>query len=308
MTPPATTRSEYDVAIVGAGPAGLSAATWLGRYLRSVIVVDAGDPRNWETRGINGILGHQGIPPAELRHKGREEAASFGVTFADGEVTSACHNADCIRLTLRDESQIVAKRVLLAFGIQDIWPDVPGLQRCYGETAHVCPDCDGYEARGKKTLVIGTGRRAVGMALALTTWTRQVIVCTNGKPPDISSELCEKLDALNIPVIEAVIRRITSSQGNVQIAELEGGMQLDCQHVFFSLGQVAADDLGTQLGCKRDDDGLIVVDEHNATSVESVFAAGDITPGPQLAIIAAAEGAVAALAIHRSLLPEGQKL
>ncbi|HUF66062.1 MAG TPA: NAD(P)/FAD-dependent oxidoreductase [Gemmatimonadaceae bacterium] len=309
MTSRAGDGADYDVAIIGGGPAGLSAGVWLGRYLRRVVLVDAGDPRNWETRGINGFLGHRSVTPAELRGRGRDDCRRFGVHLVDAEVERVIRDGEeAFRLQLHGGRQLTAPRLLLAFGLRDVWPDIRGLERCYGETVHVCPDCDGYEARDKRTLVIGTGRKAVGMALALLTWTREIVICTNGDPADMDEELCSRLDTLGIPVIEASIRGMHSSQGEVQTAELGNGMQLDCERVFFSIGQFPADDLGTQLGCARDHHGQIEIDHRGATSVQHVYAAGDITPGPQLATVAAASGTVAALSIHRSLLPELQKV
>ena len=310
MTDAKTSESPpYDVAIVGGGPAGLSAALWLARYLHSVVLVDSGDPRNWETRGINGFLGAHAIKSPELRARGREDAEKFGARLIDTTVeTAEKMDTDCFRLSLTGAHPVEARRVLLAIGIKDIWPRIPGLEDCYGETAHVCPDCDGYETRYRKTVVVGTGRKAVGMALALTTWTDKIVICTNGKPAVMNAELLKKLETLNIPVIEQAITCIKSKDGEISCLELEGGMSLDCERLYFAIGQVPADDIGAQLGCKRDDAGLIVIDDSNHTSIKNVFAAGDIVPGPQLAIAAAAEGAVAALAIHHSLLPEEQRL
>jgi thioredoxin reductase (NADPH) len=304
MTPP-----RYDIAVVGAGPAGLCAALWLARYLHKVVVVDSGDPRNWETRGINGYLGHQGIRSPELRTLGRAECAKFGVDFVDGIVDRAIDLAgEPFEIRLRDETTIEARRILLAIGIKDFWPDIPGLDRCYGETVHVCPDCDGYESRDKKTVVVGKGRKAVGMALALTTWTRQIVISTNGEKAEMSQILLDKLKALNIPVLEAPIKHVVSKSTEIIAIDLEGGMSLDCERLYFAIGQYPADDLGAQLGCKRDELGRLVIDARNHTSVKNVYAAGDIAPGPQLAIAAAASGAVAAIAIHASLIPETSKL
>lgn len=299
----------YDVAIVGGGPAGLSASLWLARYLHSVIVIDSGDPRNWETRGINGFLGSQGIKSPELRAKGRADAKSFGVEFIDEEVCKVQNtNGEHFVLTLSKGGTIEANRLLLSIGIKDVWPDIPGLSDCYGETAHVCPDCDGYETRGRKTVVVGSGRKAVGMALALTTWTEKIVICTNGEPADMEAKHLEKLKALNIPVLEEKVNKISSENGEIRCMNLDGGMQLDCDRLYFAIGQYPADDLGAQLKCKRDDLGLIEIDDRNRTSVMNVFAAGDIVGGPQLAIAAAAEGAIAALAIHASLVPDSRKL
>jgi len=299
----------YDVAVVGGGPAGLSAALWLARYLHKVVVIDSGDPRNWETRGINGYLGHQGIRSPDLRRIGRSEGEQFGARFVNGIVeTAANETGELFAICLRGGKTIEARRILLAIGIRDVWPDIPGLDACYGETVHVCPDCDGYETRDKKTVVIGTGRKSVGMALALTTWTKEIVICTNGEPPDMNQELLNLLKPLNIPVLDAPITCVVSREKEIRGVELEGGMSLDCERLFFAIGQYPSDDLGTQLGCKRDEIGRVVIDTRNHTSIRNVFAAGDVAGGPQLAIAAAASGAIAALAIHSSLVPETRKL
>jgi thioredoxin reductase len=304
----------FDIAIIGGGPAGLTAAAWLARCLHSVVVIDSGDPRNWETRGVNGFLGLPHIRPAELRALGRDECRCYGVELVDDVVIAAVKlNDEEFALEMVSGASVHARRVLLAIGIRDIWPDVPGLEHTFGHNAHVCPDCDGYEARGKKIVVIGNGRRAVGMALNLTTWTRDIIICTNGQPPALDlPEYCEKLDALNIPVLTERILRFVCEGSTIHSLELSDGMHLDAEKVFLAIGQFPADDAGTklslQLGCDRDEEGHVIIDDHYHTSVYHVFAAGDIVPGAQLAIAAAADGAMAALSIHKSLVPDGHKL
>lgn len=327
--------NSYDVAIIGGGPAGLTAALWLGRYLHRVVLIDSGDPRNWETRSINGFPGHPGITPAELRGRTRDECRPFDVELIDGfvgrirrESTGFSVEFDPMRATKAREDHrgsgaprapsdnapraetrtLRARRLLLAFGLRDEWPKVPGLQQVYGSAAHVCPDCDGYDTRDKKVVVIASGRKAAGMALNLTTWTKNIVICTNGEPPDLDPDQCQKLDALNIPVLDARIDRVIPQGDRIYSLELAGGMHLDCDHLFFALSQRPADDLGAQLGCERDDDGQIVVSAHQETSEKYVWAAGDITPGPQLAVVAAAAGAVAALSIHKTLVPNERKL
>ena len=201
-----------------------------------------------------------------------------------------------------------ARRLLLAYGLRDVWTDIPGLTHVYGANAHVCPDCDGHEARGKKVVVIGNGRRAAGMALDLSTWTDRIIVSTNGMPPDLDGEYCEKLDALNIPVLTQRVRRVSYAGKSISCLELENDMLLDADKIFFSLAQYPSDDLGALLECDRDEGGHIIVDEHLHTSVTNVYAAGDLIPGAQLAVAAAADGAIAAIAMHKSLVPMTRRL
>lgn len=310
MTSTAESKDDvFDVAIVGGGPAGLTAALWLARYLHSVVLIDSGDPRNWETRGINGFLGSQGIRSPQLRAKGRADAEKFGAVIVDDEVTKVRNtNSEHFVLELKKGRSVEANRLLLAIGIRDIWPRIPGLSDCYGETAHVCPDCDGYETRECKTVVIGSGRKCVGMALALTTWTDKIVICTNGEPANIEQKHLDQLKKLNIPVLQDKVNYITSADGEIKCINLDGGMALDCERLYFAIGQYPADDLGAQLKCDRDEFGLIKIDEHYHTSVKNVFAAGDIVGGAQLAIAAASDGAISAVAIHSSLVPDSRKL
>jgi thioredoxin reductase len=307
---PSGQETNVDIAIVGGGPAGLSAAVWCARYLHSVAVVDSGDARNAETLKISGYLALDPVTPADLRCRGRETCKRLGVELIDGIVLRVeKHDDDHFLLCLEGGRRVHSRRLLLAIGLRDVWPDVPGVETIYGANAHVCPDCDGYDSRGKKVVVIGNGRRAVAMALNLTTWTRDIIICTNGRPPELDEpEYAEKLDALNIPVITERVAQVCDEDSRIRCLRFDGGMELDADKVFFAIGQYPADDLGVQLGCERDDEGHIAVDAHGHTSVRNVFAAGDVTPGPQLAIVAAADGATAALAMHKSLVPAERKL
>ena len=325
-----------DAVIVGGGPAGLSAALWMGRYLHTVIVIDSGDPRHWETRGVNGYPGLPDITPAELRGRVRDDCRQLGVRLEDGFVTRVHRESDECFVVEYDPlpvtkasvngsgpgaprapddnapgpatRRVVGRRLLLAFGLRDEWPKVEGLRQVYGSTAHVCPDCDGLWTRGRRVAVIGSGRRAVGMALNLTTWTRDIVVCTNGADDGMDAELRGKLDALDIPVLTAPIDRVESEDGEARELVLGNGRRVPCEHIFFSLSQRPADDLAAQLGCERTELGHVVIDGAYHTSVYNCWAAGDIVPGPQLAVAAAADGAIAALAMHKSLVPDERKL
>jgi thioredoxin reductase len=302
-------NQQYDVAVVGGGPAGLSCGLWLGRYLLSTVVIDSGDPRNWESVGVNGFLGLPAVKPAALRKRGRAECKRHGVRLVDNCVDRVEKlDSERFLLTFAKGKSIEAKRLVLAIGLKDVWPDLSGLDRVYGLSAHHCPDCDGFDSKDKKTVVIGHGRKVVALAFALTTWTRHIIICTNGAPCGITSALVAKLDHLNIPIVETRVRFAHSDERHLRYLVLEDGMQIDAEKLFFTVEHLPGDDLGAQLGCERDEDGLILVDDARKTSVDHVWAIGDITPGAQLAITAAADGAIAAASVQRSLLPEERRL
>lgn len=298
----------YDIAIIGAGPAGLSAAIWAGRYGRRVLLIDRGDPRNWETRGVHGYLGLPNVRPAALREAGRVEAEQYDVQLADAEVLrlEPCTHETrdtCFALHVAGGDTLHARRLLLAFGLKDVWPDIPGLEQVYGANAHVCPDCDGHEAQGRRIAVVGTGRRALAMALALRTWSTSITIVTNGRPLRLSAAADARRRENGIHLCTERVVCVVNDGRVLQALEFDSGAVLQVDKLFFNVAQRPADDLAAQLGCTRDRGGHVVVSAHGATTVRSVFAAGDITPGPQLAIRAAAAGAVAAMAMHKSLLP-----
>ena len=313
--PDPRTTLRFDIGIVGGGPAGLSAAIWSVRYGRSVLLVDSGDPRNWETRGINGYLGLPGVRPAELRGEGRQQLKTYGATLIDARVSHVTRETDAsaddspFRFTIDGHPTLETRRVLLAIGMCDVWPDIPGLNQVYGANAHVCPDCDGYDARGKRVAVIGHGRRAVAMALELTTWTASITIVTNGHAADIDDDaLQQKLDDCGIKVLTEKVEELRHDGDMLTALQFVCGASLDIDKLFFTIAQLPADDIGAELGCARDRGGHLTVNDRFATSVPGVYAAGDITPGPQLAVRAAAAGAVAAMDMHRSLVPDARTL
>lgn len=306
---PEDLQREFDVAIVGAGPAGLSAGIWLARFLHDVVIIDSGDPRNWEAQEVHGFLGFERVRPAELRGRGRQSCREYGATLLDAHIERAYrHGPQRFELLTDDDRTIQARRLLLTMGIHDDWPDIPGLDRCYGTTVHTCPNCDGYESQQTSTAVIGDGPKAISVALALTTWTDQITICTHGAPPRFDEATCETLERLQIEVITKPIELLEEDHRQLQSIHFADDHTLECQHLFIAMGQHARDHIGAQVGCNRDEYGFITIDAHHHTSVWNVFAAGDITPGAQLAIRAAAGGAEAALSIHHSLIPTERRV
>lgn len=314
------TEQFYDCIVVGAGPAGLSAALFLARYRRRVLTFHHNSPRNLYSHGVHGFLGHHGILPEELLARGRDEVTRHGGLIVEGCVTKVEKIADeHFRVHTGDENKVEdetsksfeARRILLATGLRDLTPDCPGFPDFYGVSVHHCPDCDGYEVSDKRVAVLSRGREAIGFTLNLLTWTDKLTLLTNGDEGDITDEHRAKLAYFNIPYTN---RRIIGLEGDTETKQIErvrfeDGEPLECDALFFNLGTEMSGELHEMLGCKLDEEcGLIAVDDEQQTSVEGVYAAGDITPHSQLAVVAAAEGAMAAIHVHKSLIPEERRI
>jgi len=304
----------YDCIVVGAGPAGLSASLFLARYRRRILTFHHNSPRNEYAHNVHGFLGHDGIPPAELLARGRDEVTSYGGLIVQGCVTgierlSNQHFRVSAGNANEDARTFDARRVLLATGLRDLTPDCPGFRDFYGASVHHCPDCDGYEYTDKRIAVLGSGTKTVGFALGLLTWTNKITVITENKD-GLSKNDRARLAAFDLNVRDESIKAL---EGDLTWKQLQrvifsNGDALECDGLFFNLGTEPASNLHEMLGCELDEDcGLVWVDETRQTSVEGVYAAGDITPHSQLAVVAAAEGAMAAIHIHDSLIPSERK-
>jgi thioredoxin reductase len=299
----------YDCIVIGAGPAGLSASLFLARYLRRTLTFHHNSPRNEYAHGIHGFLGHDGIRPYELLARGRDEVAGYG-----GLIVEACVNAvekvsaECFRVRVGAEGAeqvFEARRLLLATGLRDLTPDCPGFRDFYGATVHHCPDCDGYEVRDKRVAVLAYDKNAAGFTAHLLTWTRQITLLSNGN--EIPASERAKLAKLDVPIRTETVVKLDGEKSTQQLQRVmfAEGEPLECDALFFNLGTELATNFHEPLGCRLDPEcGLVWVDETQQTSIPGVYAAGDITPQSQLAVVAAAEGAMAAIHIHRSLVPE----
>jgi len=304
----------YDCIVVGAGPAGLSASLFLARYRRRTLTFHHNSPRNEYAHGVHGFLGHHGISPAELLARGRDEVTTHGGLIVEACVTGIERlSDDHFRIHTGDGNEASrtfdARRVLLATGLRDVTPDCAGFRDFYGVSVHHCPDCDGYECIDKRIAVLGTGTKTVGFALGLLTWTNKITLITEEKD-GLSKNDRAKLTSFDIDVRDQTIKALDGDLKSRQLRRVlfTDGDSLDCEALFFNLGNELASNLHETLGCKLDEEcGLVWVDQTQQTSVAGVYAAGDITPNSQLAVVAAAEGAMAAIHIHDSLIPSERK-
>lgn len=296
----------YDAIIIGGGPAGLTCAIFLARYRRKVLVADNAQPRNAASRGIHGFIGHHSIAPSELLARGRQEARDFGAEICECTVQRIEKIGDVFEATTT-AGTFTARRIVLAYGVRDELPDIPNIRDYYGVSLFHCPDCDGYECSDKRIGVIGSGKSVAGLALKLLQWSCDLTIFTHGKPRDLDEELTSKLLAEQINVKDERILALEGKGGQVATVVLDSGERVGVDALFFNVGCTRQCNLAEGLGCEvASETPNVVVDEYRQTTVEGVYAIGDLAAGSQLVITSAADGAIAAIAINKSLLPPGR--
>ena len=301
-------ESTYDCIIIGGGPAGLTCAIFLGRYQRRVLLIHHGRPRNYASRAIHGFIGQHNIPPGELLRRGREEAEAAGAEICECTATKVERVGDIFEVTT-DSGVMRGRRVVLAYGVRDTLPDIPDIERYYGGSVFHCADCDGYEVRDRVVGVIGWGKKAVGLSLKLLQWTSKITIFTDGHERGWTPEHQSKLLAEGIALKEEKILSLTGRDSMVDAAVLATGEHVAVEALFFTIGVERSCTLAESLGCQVDPEHPnIVVDDHKQTSVEGIYAVGDLVAGSQLAITSAADGAIAAIALNQSLLPPSHQV
>ncbi|HSK96293.1 MAG TPA: NAD(P)/FAD-dependent oxidoreductase [Euzebyales bacterium] len=300
----------FDVIIVGGGPAGMSAALAFGRVHRTALLLDAGQGRNVPADAVHNFLTRDGTPPDEVRRIAREELRGYpSVELREGTVATVdALPAEGFGLTLTGGEQVVARRLLLATGLADEMPDIAGTAALWGRSAFHCPYCHGFECTGKPVAVIGADLHRTRLALQLSRFAADVVLCTNGRPLD--PELQHTLERNAVTVRRDPIQRLEGQAGKLEQIVFATGQALARDAVFVENTPVQHSDLAWHLGCAALPDGCVEIDEFGQTSVRGVYAAGDMAhratlPRSLAAVIAAAaSGTVAAGAIDQDLLSD----
>jgi thioredoxin reductase len=295
----------HDVIIVGAGPAGLSAALILGRCSRSVVVFDAGHPRNAASHAMHGFLTRDGVPPLEFLRLAREELRQYEtVAVRDMEVVAAeCRPDKRFAVTLGSGECLISRKLLLATGVVDNIPDIPGVRELYGRSVFHCPYCDGWEVRAQPIAVYGNRERGLGLSLELLGWTRDLVLCTDG-PCEIDVEGRSTLARHGITVREDRIVQLEGRDGLLSAIVFADGTRLARRAMFFTTGQAQRSNLLVRLGCEFNEKGTVRTGKYETTHLPGLFVAGDASRAVQWVVVAAAEGAEAAFAINTDLLRE----
>ena len=293
----------FDAVVIGGGPAGLSAALVLGRCVRRVAVCDSGQYRNARSAALHCFMSRDGIAPSSLLEETRRQLQRYDtVSMLATKVRSVDRRDARFTVVTEDRHALQARTLLVATGVVDELPKIEGIDELFGRSVHVCPYCDGWEHRNAPVAVYGHGEKAARFAILLRQWTDDLVLCTNGS--SLSEEHAGFLNKAGIGVRKDAIARLEGKDGCLQAILFAGGESLSRKALFFTTGQHPRSPLLETLGCRFDEEGGVACDPDGRTSVPGVFVAGDVSRDVQLAIIAAAEGARAALAINKSLLDE----
>ncbi|HEY6566094.1 MAG TPA: NAD(P)/FAD-dependent oxidoreductase [Actinomycetota bacterium] len=294
-------NERYDVMVVGGGAAGLSAALVLGRARRSVVVIDAGEPRNAPAAHMQGFLSRDGMAPSAFLALGREEILGYGVDLLHDRVLSVVEPRFTARLVSGES--IGARRILIATGVSDELPDIPGVRERWGRDLLHCPYCHGWEVRDQPLGVLGTLPGSVDHAQLVRQWSDDVVFFAHTYVLDPKER--EGLAVRGIEIVDGEIARLSIEDDQLTGVEMEDGRVVPRTAVFVRPGNVPHDDgLFAGLGCDRDEAGFPTVDAIGRTSVSGVWAAGNAVDPRAQVITAAGAGSAAAIAINADLVKE----
>jgi thioredoxin reductase len=292
--------AKYDVAIVGGGAAGLSAALVLGRARRRVVVIDGGSPRNAPAAHMHGFLSRDGMPPAELLELARQEAGGYGVELVSDEVVSV---EPAFSVGLESGETIHARRLLLATGATDELPEIPGVRERWGRDFLHCPYCHGWEVRDLPLGVLATGPGSVEYAQLIRQWSDDVTYFAHTH--ELVTSEREQLEARGIHVVDGGVQQLVVEEDSLGGVALVDGRTVARAALFIRpnmrprLGRLLE-----HLGCELDDLGFVRVDAAGGTTTPGVWAAGNVANPRAQVITAAGEGSAAAIAINADLVQE----
>ncbi|RZJ68210.1 MAG: NAD(P)/FAD-dependent oxidoreductase [Flavobacterium sp.] len=294
----------YEVIIIGGSYAGLSAAMTLGRSLRSVLLIDSGTPCNRNSPYSHNLIGFDGESPAVIAEKAREQVLKYhSVTYLVGHATAVSGYDNEFQVTTDAGLSFLAKKILLATGITDIIPDIPGFSACWGKTVIHCPYCHAYEIKDQKIGIYAHGEAGFEMSRLMRNWSKSISLLTNDNEPFTFDEL-KKLKNKEIPVFPKAIAEILHDGGQVTKVVFADGDSEDFDAIYARAGVRQSTMIPIDMGCELDDHGFLVVDHSQRTNVKGVFAAGDNTMAMRSLARSIAAGNTAGICINHELINE----
>ncbi|WFE41646.1 NAD(P)/FAD-dependent oxidoreductase [Micromonospora sp. WMMD998] len=296
----------YEVVVIGGGAAGLSGALMLARARRSVLVVDGGNPRNAPAEGVHALLALDGVPPAELLARGRDEVHRYGGHLLTGEVEAVRRDGDGFDVTLADGRRVRAGQILVATGLVDELPEVPGLRERWGRDLVHCPYCHGWEVRDRPIGVIGSGPMSVHQTLLFRQWSDDVVLFRHAAPP-LTDEQAEQLAARGVPVVEGEVAAVEVVGDRLTGVRLRDGRTVAREVLTVAPRMVARTGFLAALGLRAvpHESGsgeYVPADPAGRTDVPGVWVAGNVTDLSAQVGAAAATGARTAAMINADLV------
>lgn len=294
-----------DCVIVGGGPAGLSAALVLGRARRSVLLIDDNRPRNAVTHASHGFLTRDGIDPAAFRRIAYEELLKYpSIEYLQVEVVNIFKQAEGFEIVLQPEERIWAKKLILATGLKEVFPEINGLHNFYGESLFNCPYCDGWEWRDQPIFLLADAPVLLHMAKLLYNWSHDLIVFTNGKLL-MSEEERELLESKHIQVIDTPVIAFEGQKGQLNQIILADGRSIERKAGFVIPQWLPKADFSEQLRYAVKENGGIVTDAMGRSTIAGLYAAGDTAyVRPSQLIYAASDGYKTAVTVNTDLSEE----
>ncbi len=295
----------HDVIIIGGSFAGMAAALYLARARRQVVVMDSGAPRNRVAQHAHGVLGHDGRPPLDLLADARTQLLRYPtVRFVRATAEQVVQHADeAFQVIASDGEQAQARRIILASGVRDVLPPVPGLAERWGVSVVHCPYCYGYEVAGQRLGVFATGEMAVHQAWMLPDWSDQVVLLTNASVV-LTAEQRAALVQRGIAVVDGQVSSVRGPEQAIDGVVMEDRRVIPIDALFVAPQTQLTSPIAEQLGCALDTGPVgpfIKTDERQATTVPGVFAAGDAARTAHTITGAMADGAMAGVFAHQSL-------
>jgi thioredoxin reductase len=290
-----------EVGIVGAGFAGLSAALTLRRHRTSILVLDGGPSRNRWAREVHGYPGVQGVSGEELRGRACEQVLAVGGEIVQARVERARREGEEFVLEDRNGQAWRVRRVLLATGLEDVYPDIDNFFDFYGKSVFACPHCDAFEVRDQPVAIVAWNRATLPFAREVRRWTNDLTIVTDGRSPALTTEQHAALAKDGIAELTQTVERFEGQDGQVEALRFASGSRLPVRAVFFNIGHRFQNDLARQIGCQLTDAACVQADEHLRTTVPGVWVAGDLAGEEQQVAIAVAHGLKAGIDIYRSL-------
>lgn len=297
-------EKQFDVIIIGGSYSGLAAGMALGRALRNVLIIDAGDPCNTQTPQSHNFLTNDGKPPKEIASLAKQQVSMYGtISFLKGFATNGIKTKNGFEMQTESDEIFSSRKLIFATGIKDMIPDIPGFSDSWGISVLHCPYCHGYEVRHQKTGILANGDTGYELSSLISNWTNDLTLYTNGKST-FSNEQKARLQKHTINIVEDEVDRLENENGYIKNIVFKSGTKAPIKALYAKLPFVQHSSIPQSLGCELTQEGYIKIDPAQKTSVHGVYACGDNTTKMRTVANAVSMGTTTGLMVNKELIDE----